>query len=90
MLQALRYLPQLQALGARVVCVVAPELVPLVEASFPGVAGLRPGPSLQVDLHAAAMDLPGRLGTTLANIPARVPYLLAPEAAFRAAVSGVR
>jgi tetratricopeptide (TPR) repeat protein len=83
-LQALRYLPQLQSLGARVVCVVVPELVPLVEASFPGVACLRPGQSLQVDLHAAAMDLPARFGTTLANIPSRVPYLRAPEAARRA------
>jgi hypothetical protein len=83
-LQALRYLPHLQALGARVACVVAPELVPLVEASFPGVACLRAGRSLQVDLHAAAMDLPGRLGTTLANIPHDVPYLRAPEAARRA------
>lgn len=83
-LQALRYLPQLQALGARVACVIAPELAPLVEASFPQVACLRPGQSLQADLHAAAMDLPARLGTTLANIPSRVPYLRAPEPARHA------
>src|SRR5690606_28423746 len=41
-LQFLRYLPRLQALGAEVCCVVPPELVTLVEASFPGVPCLAP------------------------------------------------
>lgn len=80
-LQMLRYLPELQSLGARVCGVFAPELVPLVEASFPGVTCLGPGRDLQVQLHAALLDLPGRLATTLATVPRQTPYLRAPEAA---------
>ncbi|NML46311.1 tetratricopeptide repeat protein [Ramlibacter sp. G-1-2-2] len=80
-LQFVRYLPQLQALGAQVRCVVQPELVPLVEASFPGVECLKPGVSFNVHLHAALLELPGRFGTTLSSIPSAVPYLRAPEEA---------
>ncbi|HEX2545897.1 MAG TPA: tetratricopeptide repeat protein [Ramlibacter sp.] len=80
-LQCLRHLPQLQALGAQVRCVLAPELLTLVEASFPGVHCLRPGEVVDVHFHAALMELPGRLGTTLDTIPAQVPYLRAPDAA---------
>lgn len=80
-LQFLRYLPALQALGAKVCCVLHPRLVPLVEASFPQVECLAPGRDLRVQWHAALLDLPGRLGTTLETIPAQVPYLRAPEAA---------
>lgn len=80
-LQCLRFIPRLQALGAHVACSVAPELAPLVEASFPGVPCARPGRALRVDWHAALMDLPARLGVTLQDIPSRVPYLRPPEAA---------
>jgi tetratricopeptide (TPR) repeat protein len=80
-LQCLRFLPQLQALGANVACSVAPELVPLVEASFPEVPCARPGRDLRVQLHVALMDLPARLGVALDNIPAQVPYLRPPQAA---------
>lgn len=80
-LQCLRFIPRLQALGAHVACSVAPELAPLVEASFPGVPCARPGRGLRVDWHAALMDLPARLGVTLGDIPSRVPYLRPPEAA---------
>jgi tetratricopeptide (TPR) repeat protein len=80
-LQMLRYLPMLQALGATVHGVFARELVPLVEASFPGVTCLGPGRDLQAQMHAALLDLPGRFGTTLASIPSQVPYLRPPAAA---------
>jgi len=80
-IQFLRYVPLLQAQGARVACVIQPELVPLVEASFEGVACLVPGRNLTVDGHAALMDLPARLGTTLASVPAPVAYLRAPAEA---------
>jgi hypothetical protein len=80
-LQFLRYIPRLQALGARVFAVVRPELAPLVEASFPGVACWAPGRPLQVQWHAALMDLPLRFGTTLQDMPAQVPYLRPPAAA---------
>lgn len=77
-IQFLRYLPQLQALGAQVFCVLQPELARLVEESFPGVPCLREGRDFHVQLHAALLDLPGRFGTTLDDIPAQVPYLRPP------------
>lgn len=80
-LQFLRYLPRLQALGAQVCCVLPPELVALVEESFPGVQCLAPGRDLTVQMHVALMDLGGRFGTTLEDIPGEVPYLRAPAAA---------
>ena len=84
MLQMLRFLPRLQALGAQVHCVLPAELVPLVEASFPGVHCLRAGEALQVQWHAALLDLPGRLPIDLADLPGPMPYLRAPaEAAAR-------
>ena len=77
-LQFLRYLPRLQALGAQVNCVVQPELVSLVEESFPGVQCLGPGRDLTVQAHIAVVELASRFGTTLDSIPAEVPYLRAP------------
>src|SRR5690606_19565468 len=67
-LQFLRYLPALQALGAQVGCVVHPQLGALVEASCAGVQCVAPGRALTVEGHAALLDLPGRLGTTLENV----------------------
>jgi tetratricopeptide (TPR) repeat protein len=90
-LQFLRYVPRLQALGAQVGCVVQPELVPLVEASFPGVECLAPGRTLSVHTHVALLELPGRFGTSLDTIPAQVPYLQPPAAArarWRARLAG--
>ncbi|TWO73227.1 tetratricopeptide repeat protein [Caenimonas sedimenti] len=78
-IQAIRYVPQLEALGARVHCVIQPELVPVVQASFPRVHCLAPGENLQVHVHAALMELPGRFDTALATIPAPVSYLQSPE-----------
>ena len=80
-LQFLRYLPRLQQLADRVCCVVHAQLLPLVEASFPGVECLGPGRELTVQMHAALLDLPGRFGTTMESIPARVPYVRPPQAA---------
>ncbi|MEJ8839083.1 tetratricopeptide repeat protein [Ramlibacter sp. AN1133] len=80
-LQFLRFVPQLQALGARVCAVVPPDLVPLVEASFDGVACLVPGRELRVQWHVALMDLAARLDTTFDTLPAQVPYLRPPQAA---------
>lgn len=77
-IQFLRYVPGLQQLGARVTCAVPTALIALVEESLPGVACLRPGTPLQVDLHAALLDLPRRFRTTLEQVPAQVPYLRVP------------
>lgn len=83
-IQMARYLPMLQAQGAQVFCVLQPPLTGLLEHSFAGVQCLTPGRSFPVDLHAALLDLPLRLGTTLKNLPAQVPYLRAPDDALRA------
>jgi len=80
-IQFLRYVPLLQDLGAKVSCVVQPELVPLVESSFADVECLVPGRSLNVHTHVALLDLPARFGTRLETIPSQVPYLRPPEAA---------
>jgi tetratricopeptide (TPR) repeat protein len=76
--QFARYLPVLQGLGATVHAALRPELVSLVEHSFPGVRGVTPATDLQADLHVALLDLPQRLRTTLDTIPSREPYLKPP------------
>lgn len=78
-IQFIRYVRELQGDGAIVYGVVQPELVPLVEASFPGVLCLTGDRVLQADHHVALLDLPMHYGTTLATIPAATPYLRAPR-----------
>ena len=75
-LHFIRYVPQLQADGATVFAVVQPELAPLL-GSMPGLECYRPGTELVADLHVALLDLPMHYRTTLASVPARVPYLRA-------------
>lgn len=79
-IQFIRYATELQADGATVMGIVQPELVPLVEHSFPGVLCLTPHRTLQADYHVALLDLPMHYGTTMKSIPASVPYLRAPAA----------
>jgi len=79
-LQMLRYLPLLAARGARVLVEVPPALADIA-------ATLRGSPAVVVegapvpafDLQCPLMSLPLACGTTLASIPADVPYLFAPE-----------
>jgi tetratricopeptide (TPR) repeat protein len=78
-IQFIRYVRELQADGAVVFGVIQPELVALVEHSFPGVLCLTPHRVLQADYHVALLDLPMHYGTTMQNMPAAVPYLRAPE-----------
>lgn len=71
----IRYVRLLQADGATVVAVVQPELVTLLEG-MPGLRCFKPGADdVVADCHVALLDLPMHYGTTLANIPAQVPYL---------------
>lgn len=76
--QLARYAPLLAARGARVVLEVQPVLRELL-ASVPGVTRViawgDPLPSL--DYHCPLMTLPLAFGTTLATIPATVPYVSA-------------
>lgn len=79
-IQFIRYVRELQADGATVFGVVQPELVSLVEHSFPDVLCLTRDRVLQADYHVALLDLPMHYGTTMADIPAAMPYLRAPAA----------
>jgi tetratricopeptide (TPR) repeat protein len=79
-LQFARLIPLVAAKGARIVFDCAPELIRLF-ADFPGIAELHPDGSAlpKADFHVPLMSLMNRLGITLANLPARVPYLAAPK-----------
>jgi tetratricopeptide (TPR) repeat protein len=83
-IQFIRYVRELQADGATVFGVVQPELVPLVEHSFPDVLCLTPQRVLQADHHVALLDLPMHYETTMETIPASVPYLRPPAAKIEA------
>ena len=80
-LQMLRYVPLLADQGARVIIEVPPSLEALA-AGVPGAATVViRGQSLPAfDVHCPCMSLPLAFGTTLATIPASVPYLFVPEA----------
>jgi len=77
-LQFVRYAPLVQALGGNVVLRCQRSLVPIL-ASLTGVSRLiaEGDPLPDFDLYAPLMSLPAILGTTLATVPANVPYLAA-------------
>ncbi|MBF0355023.1 MAG: FkbM family methyltransferase [Alphaproteobacteria bacterium] len=79
-IQFLRYVPILAAQGARVILATSEILRPLVE-TMPGLDRVvTDGSALpRTDFYAHLLDLPALLKTDLSNIPARVPYLKAPE-----------
>ncbi len=81
-IQLLRFVPQVRALGAGRVVVHATEaLAPLLE-TCPGVdrvVGRAPEES-DFDVHAPLMSVPGLLGTTTETVPAPIPYLSADPA----------
>lgn len=75
-IQFVRYAPILAARGASVILSAPPELFRLMK-SVQGVAHLTPDrePNLPYDLHAPLLSLPRLFKTTLASVPANVPYL---------------
>lgn len=84
-LQFVRYAPLLAALGARVHLMVQPSLVRLL-SGLPGVASVRSpaDPPPACDACVPLLSLPRLFGTSLATVPASVPYLRATEADRRA------
>jgi Flp pilus assembly protein TadD len=80
-IQCARFLPMLAERGARIVLDCPADLARVL-GTCAGVTELRPegAPVPQADFHVPIMSLPSRLDITLANIPARVPYLSAPLA----------
>ena len=92
-IQFCRYAP-LVAKRARVVLEAQPELAPLLR-SLHGVGAVvvKGQPLPDFDVHCPLLTLPGLFGTTLATIPADVPYLTAdPERVtlWRARLAGLR
>jgi tetratricopeptide (TPR) repeat protein len=79
-LQFIRYAPLLASSGAQVICEVQPELVSLL-SQLGGIKVIAKGCELpHFDLHCPLLSLPLALGTELASIPAKIPYLAAPAA----------
>ncbi len=78
-LHFIRYLPMVRQRCRKVVVQVQSQLVGLLTRSGFNVVG-RDEPLPPFDCQIPMMSLPGLIGTTLANIPADVPYLsAAPE-----------
>jgi len=79
-LQFIRYAPLLASSGAQVICEVQPELVSLL-SQLDGIKVIAKGCELpHFDLHCPLLSLPLALGTEVASIPAKIPYLAAPAA----------
>ena len=81
-LQFVRYAPLLAQRGAKVVLECQPALARLL-AGVDGVSQVIPrGQALPAfDTHCPTMSLPFAFGTTIATIPASVPYIRAPQEA---------
>jgi len=80
-LQFCRFIPDLAAREARVLFMLQPELKDLVEASRLPCRLFVPGDEVPpFDLEVPLLDLPAALNTSIATIPARVPYLSVPAA----------
>jgi tetratricopeptide (TPR) repeat protein len=80
-LQFIRYAPLVQQRGGRVIVACPRPLIRLL-ASCPGIDELvaRDAALPAFEVYAPLMSLPRIFGTTLASIPAEVPYLRADEA----------
>ena len=78
-IQFLRYVPMVIAQGGKVVLEIPESLMPLLGHSDGVLAMVKPGAALPpFDLHCPLLSLPLAFGTTLATIPAAVPYLHVP------------
>ena len=87
-LQFCRYVPVLQALGAKVSLAVQAPLVSLLAGQWPDVPVAESFADMSsFDLATPLMSLPLALGTMLETIPASVPYIQASDA-VPAAASG--
>ncbi len=77
-IQFCRYAPLVAHRGARVIVEVMPALAELTR-TLPDVAAVVTVGDVmpELDVYCALMSLPHALGTTLATIPAEVPYLSA-------------
>lgn len=77
-IQFLRYVPLLTGEGAAVVALVQPPILALAKSVAGDVTFVDAAHSVgAVDLQIPMLSLPHRFGTTLASVPASVPYLFA-------------
>jgi len=77
-IQFCRYLPMLAALGAKVIAVAPRPLLSLLKTLPEKISWLAPDEPLPpFDLHCPLMSLPLAFNTTMATIPAKLPYLFA-------------
>lgn len=76
-LQFVRYASLVRRQGGRVVLACQPRLVPLLAASCPTVDQVVPQAETRppFDVSLPLFSLPGLFGTTLASVPADLPYL---------------
>jgi tetratricopeptide (TPR) repeat protein len=80
-LQFVRYAPLLQARGATVLLEAPRQLLPLLSRCAGIHRLLAQGEPLPAfDVHSPLLSLPRLLGTTLATVPAHIPYLHADPA----------
>ena len=80
-IQFIRYAPLLAEQGAKVICEVQPELLPLLSENpmLRDIAVVAAGAPLPAfDLHCPMLSLPLAFGTQPETIPAAMPYLAAP------------
>ena len=78
-IQFCRYLPLLSAMGVRVIFEAPPELKALLKSLSGAITLIQPGfPAPAFDFHSPLLSLPGAMGTTLATIPSKIPYLRPP------------
>jgi tetratricopeptide (TPR) repeat protein len=80
-IQFARYAPLVKARGGEVIVACPKKLIPLLQTCA-GIDSLtaQGEPLPEYDLHASLMSLPAILGTTLATVPSKVPYLSADRA----------
>lgn len=85
LLNFVRFMPAVKALGGTVVLEIQPELARMMDR-FPGVDVMfeRGGPPPPTDLQLPLLDLPSVLNVTLENLPQDASYLTAPEAKVEA------
>jgi tetratricopeptide (TPR) repeat protein len=75
-IQFVRYLPQVAALGAKVIVQVHPELRTLISSIAGADRVIGKGEQVPgFDLHCPLMSLPLAFNTRLETIPAKIPYL---------------
>ncbi len=80
-IQYMRYIPMVAALGARILLLVDAPLIPLL-SKMPEIVECIPRStdrSVTFDTHCGISSLPLAFGTRLETIPAHVPYLPRPD-----------